>query len=1011
MVRRREKSGGVLSGIFRRSPKPAQNCADGQGDGSSDITEKKERADETPSIPPRPSEEGAGSSDSTEKKARADETPHVPPRPSEEELRNSITHCPSMNPTDVDHNQDSLSVDGESHSSSADFSEKSGGVLKGFFRRSPKPAQNYADGQDSLSVDGKLHSSNADHSKKSGGVLSGIFRCSPKPAQNCADGQVGETSGDGSSDITEKKNQADETPPVPPRPSEEELRNSITYRLSVNPTDTDHNQDSLSVDGESHSSSADLSEKSGGVLSGFFRRSPKPAQNCADGQGDGSSDITEKKERADETPSIPPRPSEEDSLSVDGESHSSSADLPEKSGGVLKGFFSRSPKPVRNCADGQDSGASVNKQQVKEGEDEGRQDSLSVDGESHSSSADLSEKSGGVLSGFFRRSPKPAQNCADGQGDGSSDITEKKERADETPSIPPRPSEEDSLSVDGESHSSSSSSSADLSEKSGGVLSGFFRRFPKPAQNCTDDQGAGSSDITKKKAKIDETPHVLPRPSEEELRNSITPRLSVTPADTDHNQDSGVSVSEQQVKGSEDEGCQMEDQEVSQRTEDDSDECVNEAAAADEKEKPKKKKVKKKKNPFMLHVTPKSKMIQKISGEDGTEALEKSLMEQLNEFGLNPVHSEDEEDLDSLMEWWSTVEQWEPTSKQEDMTEKEEARAFALTAEKVQRGIRVFNQLFSERAEALWQHIIDLNHIADGLDRFNKRTKVAQITGGSTSAVGGVATITGLALAPVTMGTSLIVTAVGLGVAAAGGLTSATAGISNTVHGSIDRKKVEHIVKDFQSKMADIDKCTRFIKRGIENLRELNAPKVKQLKRYESDVSGVNDIYEDGAMAGKAVLINANEITKFTQVAMTAGGTAARAVQVAAMATGILTGLFVAMDVYFVAKDSKELKKGAKSEFAKKIREVAEQLHQGLVELNVIREELQSSESSETSMSSISSPSASTCTTSLTSSSSTSGISSSSTSISSLSSTSTSSSSFSSPSQNTEAHIEPQAQS
>ncbi|XP_060783758.1 nucleolar protein dao-5-like isoform X5 [Neoarius graeffei] len=984
MVRRREKSGGVLSGIFRRSPKPAQNCADGQGDGSSDITEKKERADETPSIPPRPSEEGAGSSDSTEKKARADETPHVPPRPSEEELRNSITHCPSMNPTDVDHNQDSLSVDGESHSSSADFSEKSGGVLKGFFRRSPKPAQNYADGQDSLSVDGKLHSSNADHSKKSGGVLSGIFRCSPKPAQNCADGQVGETSGDGSSDITEKKNQADETPPVPPRPSEEELRNSITYRLSVNPTDTDHNQDSLSVDGEAHSSNADLSEKSGGVLKGFFRRSPKPAQNCTDGQ---------------------------DSLSVDGESHSSSADLSEKSGGVLSGFFRRSPKPAQNCADGQDSGASVNKQQVKEGEDEGRQDSLSVDGESHSSSADLSEKSGGVLSGFFRRSPKPAQNCADGQGDGSSDITEKKERADETPSIPPRPSEEDSLSVDGESHSSSSSSSADLSEKSGGVLSGFFRRFPKPAQNCTDDQGAGSSDITKKKAKIDETPHVLPRPSEEELRNSITPRLSVTPADTDHNQDSGVSVSEQQVKGSEDEGCQMEDQEVSQRTEDDSDECVNEAAAADEKEKPKKKKVKKKKNPFMLHVTPKSKMIQKISGEDGTEALEKSLMEQLNEFGLNPVHSEDEEDLDSLMEWWSTVEQWEPTSKQEDMTEKEEARAFALTAEKVQRGIRVFNQLFSERAEALWQHIIDLNHIADGLDRFNKRTKVAQITGGSTSAVGGVATITGLALAPVTMGTSLIVTAVGLGVAAAGGLTSATAGISNTVHGSIDRKKVEHIVKDFQSKMADIDKCTRFIKRGIENLRELNAPKVKQLKRYESDVSGVNDIYEDGAMAGKAVLINANEITKFTQVAMTAGGTAARAVQVAAMATGILTGLFVAMDVYFVAKDSKELKKGAKSEFAKKIREVAEQLHQGLVELNVIREELQSSESSETSMSSISSPSASTCTTSLTSSSSTSGISSSSTSISSLSSTSTSSSSFSSPSQNTEAHIEPQAQS
>ncbi|TSL47696.1 Apolipoprotein L domain-containing protein 1 [Bagarius yarrelli] len=283
-------------------------------------------------------------------------------------------------------------------------------------------------------------------------------------------------------------------------------------------------------------------------------------------------------------------------------------------------------------------------------------------------------------------------------------------------------------------------------------------------------------------------------------------------------------------------------------------------------------------------------------------------------------------------------------SKEEDMTEKEEAKAFALTAEKVQRGIRVFNQLFSERAEALWQHVIDLNHIADGLDRFNRRAKVAQITGGSTSAVGGVATITGLALAPVTMGTSLIVTAVGLGVAAAGGLTSASASISNTVHGSLDRKKVESIVKDFQSKMADIDKCTRFIKRGIENLRELNAPRVKKLKVYDNDLTGISNIYEDGAMAGKAVLINANEINRLTQITIATGGTAARAVQVAAMATGILTGLFVAMDVYFVAKDSYELRKGAKSELANKIREVAEQLHQGLVELNIIREELQCSQ-------------------------------------------------------------------
>ncbi|XP_047678110.1 apolipoprotein L1 isoform X2 [Tachysurus fulvidraco] len=566
-------------------------------------------------------------------------------------------------------------------------------------------------------------------------------------------------------------------------------------------------------------------------------------------------------------------------------------------------------------------------------------------------------------------------------------------------------------------------------EKSGGVLSSFFRRVPKPPH----DQADGGSDITEKKTRADETPQVPPRPSEEEIRDSITYRLSVNPTDLDLNQ----------VRGGEEEGRQddlsVDGQSHSSSADlpeesgllsgfskfspgqdkncaegrDAGDECVNEATAAAEKQElqPKKYKVKKKKNPFMPHVTVMSKANQKRSGEDATE--KKTIVQQLEEFRLDRDHGEDEEDLDSLMAWWSTVTQWEPMIKDEDMTEKEEAKAFALTAEKVQQGIRVFNQLFSERAEALWQHIIDLNHIADALDRFNKRAKVAQITGGSTSAVGGVATITGLALAPVTMGTSLIVTAVGLGVAAAGGLTSASAAISNTVHGSLDRKKVERIVKDFQSKMADIDKCTRFIKRGIENLRELNAPKVKKLKAYDNDFSGINDIYEDGAMAGKAVLINANEITRFTQITMTTGATAARAVQVAAMATGILTGLFVAMDVYFVAKDSHELRKGAKSELAQKIREVVEQLHRGLVELNIIREELQSSEHPTSSTISISSPSSSVSTsdsvdaTSFTSSSSTSGISSSCR----TSSTSPSPCVSSSLSHNTEAHTEPPAES
>ncbi|XP_016135999.1 apolipoprotein L6-like isoform X1 [Sinocyclocheilus grahami] len=370
-----------------------------------------------------------------------------------------------------------------------------------------------------------------------------------------------------------------------------------------------------------------------------------------------------------------------------------------------------------------------------------------------------------------------------------------------------------------------------------------------------------------------------------------------------------------------------------------------------EEENPKQKGQKKKpRNPFMPQIAAKkfqNKTTQKNGNQNGdsgsdlaeTKDPKKSLMEWLDEFCLSETQREDEEELDGLMDWWNTVEQWEDMPKCDNMTEKEEAKAFAVTAEKVQKGIRVFNKLFSERAEGLWQHVIDLHAIADGLDRFNKKTKIAQITGGSTSAVGGVATITGLILAPFTMGTSLIVTAVGLGVAMAGGLTSASAGISSTVNNSLDRKKVERIVEDYQAKMADLNKCMKFIKQGITNLSKFNRNKMKK-HAYNQDYPCLNNIYEDGAMAGKAILTNANEIMRVMQIANAAGTTAARAVQIASISTGVLTGLFVGMDIYFVAKDSHELKNGAKSEFAAKIREVADQLHEGLMEFNIIRDEL-----------------------------------------------------------------------
>lgn len=601
--------------------------------------------------------------------------------------------------------------------------------------------------------------------------------------------------------------------------------------------------------------------------------------------------------------------------------------------------------------------------------------------------------------GMFKKSPKPVERRTHSPGDlsSSSELSGTTDSLTDTGGLfsgmfkkSPKLFARTQFQADLSENSELTGSSEKLTEKSskGRVTKMLKNPFTSPAQKDTEDpESLKDNEREREKEKPKEvkrnmtqserrdraeTMIVPPRPTEEEMKRTTTTcdKVTLTGAGNKQQKQSADETLDED-KSSEGRDAhetkaakvkrpghnpfmpRTGDKLASVDTAKEGEETENVETSTQEKKKEEESSVKaeakvnkpKRHTPFMPRV--KGKVIQKRTqnGAEGNTGENESggrcLFDRLEDFRIEPSQPESSQDVDNLMEWWNTVENWEDAPQFEDMTPKEEAKAFAVTADKVQKGIRVFNKLFSERAESLWQHVIDLNSIADGLDKFNKNTKIAQITGGSTSAIGGVATIAGLALAPVTMGTSLIVTAVGLGVATAGGLTSAGAGISNQVNNSMDRKKVEKIVEDYQEKMLDLNKALKFIKQGIEDLRRFDLIKMKN-HAYNRDFPVLNsNFYEDGAMAGKAILINANEIMRVVQIANAAGSTAARAVQIASMATGVLTGLFVGMDIYFVTKDSKELKKGAKSEFAAKIREVVQQLHDGLVELNSIRDELQ----------------------------------------------------------------------
>ncbi|XP_019726730.1 uncharacterized protein LOC109516535 isoform X2 [Hippocampus comes] len=284
--------------------------------------------------------------------------------------------------------------------------------------------------------------------------------------------------------------------------------------------------------------------------------------------------------------------------------------------------------------------------------------------------------------------------------------------------------------------------------------------------------------------------------------------------------------------------------------------------------------------------------------------------------GLEYGEGDGDGDTDSLMEWWYTVEKWDEVPSDEETKQRDDSESFTVLADKVNRGLQVFNKVFMERAEVFWQHVVKLHALADHLSTFHQKAKAAGITGSTTAAVGGVTAIAGLALAPFTFGASLIVTAVGVGVATAGGITSASASISDNVNIMQERKKVEAVLQEYEFDFRGLAEILHFVNHGLYKLR--GHPFLR---------SGTQHYSEDW------------EVRKAVQMISLVDSPVMRAMEVTDAILQLVQGLNGGMEKYF--KDSRNLKRAFKKQVVARIKEAANVLNDGVVELNSIREELQ----------------------------------------------------------------------
>uniref|UniRef100_A0A3B3BC66 Protein kinase domain-containing protein n=1 Tax=Oryzias melastigma TaxID=30732 RepID=A0A3B3BC66_ORYME len=195
-----------------------------------------------------------------------------------------------------------------------------------------------------------------------------------------------------------------------------------------------------------------------------------------------------------------------------------------------------------------------------------------------------------------------------------------------------------------------------------------------------------------------------------------------------------------------------------------------------------------------------------------------------------------------------------------------------------------------------------LRALADGLENVHTRTCIGSLTGGVIGLLGGITTIVGVILSPFTLGASIIVTGVGAGVGAVGGITASASNITKTVKQTSQREAVDSIIKEFDQKTKAVVTWLQEIYAGLETIGHINQ---QTLGNY-----GFNNetLKKAGFRAGRSlgVVSEAVRLGRFLSIGQCAAQTS-RVVRVAGLATGILSGIFVAVDVFFIAMDAKEI--------------------------------------------------------------------------------------------------------
>nr|XP_057906312.1 integrator complex subunit 3 homolog [Doryrhamphus excisus] len=201
--------------------------------------------------------------------------------------------------------------------------------------------------------------------------------------------------------------------------------------------------------------------------------------------------------------------------------------------------------------------------------------------------------------------------------------------------------------------------------------------------------------------------------------------------------------------------------------------------------------------------------------------------DQINSYQQYYEISEEKEDIMEMVKWIKRVSTTAyKTPSVFGLNIEQEIRSFNQRVMNMKQALRLYNALMSRQSQHLQEYISEFTSISQLLDKEEKKVKNMGIAGGTTGAVGGVAAVVGIALAPVTMGASLVATAVGVGMVGAAGGMGARAAKSNKEIS--DQRKIEKLVYDYTIHVADLELCLDFILSEMNELQRHDLGRLQQ---------------------------------------------------------------------------------------------------------------------------------------------------------------------------------------